>query len=253
MHPPAKLSDGSLNAAYDLWLQHDQLVMSALISSLSEPIIAQVVGNTCARDVWLSLESTYASASQARLIQTQFQLASLRKGSDTISTYFRKAKTIADIMAATSCPLPSNEFVPYLLAGLDPDYDALVSSVTTRLDPISTDELFGHLLAHEARMQHHAANLSFFPPQETSTNFSARSSPSNARGRGRDSQSFNRGRNRGGRTSNGYSGNTQFAPSSTFTDSRPICQVCNRLGHIALNCLYRFNQAYTSATPPSAH
>lgn len=52
-------------------------------------------------------------------------------------------------------PLPSAEFVPYLLAGLGLDYNALVASVTTRIDPISIEALLGHLLTHEAHPQYH--------------------------------------------------------------------------------------------------
>lgn len=41
-------------------------------------------------------------------------------------------------MATVGHPLPLAEFVPYLMAGLGPDYDVFVSSVTTRVEPIST-------------------------------------------------------------------------------------------------------------------
>lgn len=74
--------------------------MSVLISSLSEPLMAQVVGCALARAVWLSLKSTYASASQSRLLQTQFQLASLKKGGDSISVYYHRAKALVDTLSA---------------------------------------------------------------------------------------------------------------------------------------------------------
>lgn len=93
-------------------------------------------------------------------------------------------------MAAAGRPLPSFEFVPYLLVGLGLDYDALVSFVSTRIGPISIEELLSHLLAHEARLQHHEANLSLFSPQETTANFSTCSSNN---GRGRNSHSCNNG------------------------------------------------------------
>ncbi|KAA8519975.1 hypothetical protein F0562_014227 [Nyssa sinensis] len=249
--PPYSLPDKSPNPEYETWVDYDQMVMSALLSSLSESIIAEVVGCRSARDVWLSLEKTYASISQARVVQTQLQLASLNKGSDFISVYYRRAKSLADTMAAAGRPLPSSEFVPYLLAGLGPDYDPLVSFVTTRIEPIGTEELLSHLLSHEARLQHHATNASLFSPNEPSTNFPSR-------GRGRNSHSRggpNSGRGRGnrGRGGRGYSGNSHNYSSSSNTASRPICQVCNRVGHIALTCNYRFNQSYTATLSPSAH
>lgn len=72
-------------------------------------------------------------------------------------------------MAITGRPLPLAEFVPYLLAMLGPDYNALVSFVTTRLEPISPKELLGHLLTHEARLLHHSDMST--PPAEASANF----------------------------------------------------------------------------------
>ncbi|KAA8524301.1 hypothetical protein F0562_010724 [Nyssa sinensis] len=172
--PPCYLPDKSPNPEYETWVDYDQMVMSALISSLSESIIAEVVGCRSARDVWLSLAKTYASTSQARVVQTQLQLASLNKGSDSISVYYRRAKSLVDSMAAAGRPLPSSEFVPYLLAGLGPDYDPLVSSVTTRIEPIGTEELLGHLLSHEACLHHHATKASLFSPTEPSAHFASR-------------------------------------------------------------------------------
>jgi hypothetical protein len=45
------------------------------------------------------------------------------------------------------------ESVSFLLKGLGSDYDLFVTSVTTRVDPLSIDELYGHLLAHEMRLE----------------------------------------------------------------------------------------------------
>lgn len=50
----------------------------------------------------------------------------------------------------------SFKFVPYLLASLGTEYKAIVSSITTRLDPISPEELLGHLLAHEDQLHRHS-------------------------------------------------------------------------------------------------
>lgn len=77
-------------------------------------------------------------------------------------------------MAAAGRPLPNFEFVPHLLTGLGPAYDPLVSSVTTRLDAISSSRLFGHLLAHETRLLHHSETNDF------SANYTAKHTPSSS-------------------------------------------------------------------------
>lgn len=45
-----------VNPAYSLWYQQDKIVLTALISSLSENILVHVYGLHTSRDVWLALE-----------------------------------------------------------------------------------------------------------------------------------------------------------------------------------------------------
>jgi hypothetical protein len=61
---------------------------------------------------------------------------------------------MCDNLAAASQHLNDFESISYLLAGLGSDYDPFVTSVTTRLDPLFADEIYGHLLAHEMRIEH---------------------------------------------------------------------------------------------------
>jgi hypothetical protein len=87
-----------VNPAYSLWYQQDKLVLTALISSLSENILVHVYGLNTSRAVWLALKKIFASQSKARVMQSRFQLATLKKGSMSISEYFQKAQSL---------PLPS--------------------------------------------------------------------------------------------------------------------------------------------------
>jgi hypothetical protein len=48
--------------------------------------------------------------------------------------------------------LDDEEFGSYVLVGLDLDYNSVVSSITTRTEPISFAELYSQLLAHENRL-----------------------------------------------------------------------------------------------------
>lgn len=143
------------NPAFYLWSQQDQIILSTLISSLSENILSHVIGCTTSRDLWLSHERMFISQSQARITCTHYQLATMKKGSSTISEYFEKMKILSDTLAATGQPLNPYETVSYLLAGLGTEYDPFVTFVTTSVDPLPLDELYGHLLAHEQRLEQH--------------------------------------------------------------------------------------------------
>ena len=141
------------NPEFLTWVQQDQLIMSTLLSSLTEGVLTQVVGCTTSRDLWMALERMFTSQSRARIMQIHYQLATAKKGGSSISDYFQKFKGLADTLAAAGQPLNDFEIVSYLLAGLGPEYDPFVTSVTTRVDPLSIDEPYGHLLAHENRLE----------------------------------------------------------------------------------------------------
>ena len=62
---------------------------------------------------------------------------------------FSLVHNTVDTLATTAQPLNDFEIVSFLLASLGSDYDSFVTLVTTRVDPLSIEELYGHLLAHE--------------------------------------------------------------------------------------------------------
>jgi len=60
---------------------------------------------------------------------------------------------LSETLAATGQLLNDFESVSFFLKGLGSEYDPFVTSVTTRVDPLSIDELYGHILAHEMRIE----------------------------------------------------------------------------------------------------
>ena len=58
-----------LNPAYSHWIRQDNLILSTLMTSLSEPILAQVVNYTTSMAVWNALDDTFSSRSRARILQ----------------------------------------------------------------------------------------------------------------------------------------------------------------------------------------
>lgn len=84
----------------------------------------------------------YASQSRARAVNTLIALATTHKGNMSVTEYVAKIRSLADDMAAAGQPLGDEELVSYILAGLDGEYNPLVSAVTTRVEPITVTELF---------------------------------------------------------------------------------------------------------------
>ena len=155
----------------------------------------------------------------------------------SIPDYFQKAQALSQSLAVIDEPLKDSELISYILAGLGPKYDSLVTTVSTRIDLITIDDLYGYLLTHEQGLEHfHSAGdpsvLTANVAQRNNSNigkYQRNYSPhsgesfghSSGRGRGRGSQSF-------------------FQHSS----NRPVCQICNRVSHVASKCYNRFDHSY---------
>ena len=259
-HPYTSTSpDGSIIISTDpetvQWFRQDQLILSMLMSTISEELLPQVLGCRTAQELWNAVERTFTSASRANTMTLHYQLATAKKGNSSIVDYFHRLKHTAATLAAASQPLNDYEFTSYLLAGLGSEYNSLVTSITTRVEPLTMDDLLGHLLAHETRLEHHSKSDSLFP----TANVAARSTHQH-RGRG-GHRGFSRSNNNF--RSRGRSHNPQFSASGSSNSSgllsppkniptmgsRPTCQVCGKLGHTALTCYHRFDQAYQSAGP----
>uniref|UniRef100_A0A2N9HTS2 Reverse transcriptase Ty1/copia-type domain-containing protein n=1 Tax=Fagus sylvatica TaxID=28930 RepID=A0A2N9HTS2_FAGSY len=235
------------NPVFTSWHLQDQLILSALISSLSENVLAHVVKCTTAREVWTTLARMFTSQSRARTMQIHYQLATLRKGDLSIADFFHRFTGLADTLAAIDQPLADYELVSFLMAGLGSEYDSLVTSVQTRADPLSLEELYGHLLAHELRLVQNQPSVDLsmatahFANKTSSTRGGRGGRYSNSGQNGRGSanafqKNANRGRGRG---------------RGNFISNRPVCQVCTKPGHDALHCYHRFDNAYTAESTPN--
>jgi hypothetical protein len=76
------------NPEYSLLYQQDKLIMSALICSLFENLLAHVFGLKTSREVWVTLDKMFASQSKAHVLQNRLQHTSLKNGALSIANYF---------------------------------------------------------------------------------------------------------------------------------------------------------------------
>lgn len=97
--------------------------------------------------MWVALERMFSSQSRARIIQIHIQLSSIQK-EDTSIVYFNKVKSLTNTLAAVGKPLSEEKIIIHLLTGLDADYP-LVTSITTRTEPISLNDVYAHVLSYE--------------------------------------------------------------------------------------------------------
>ncbi|XP_074361424.1 uncharacterized protein LOC141701687 [Apium graveolens] len=160
-YPPRTLTPEAttVNPAYVQWQKQDQVLLGWLLSSLSEAVLAQVVGLTTTRDAWIALDRQFASKSRARIMQLRRELQTMRKGSKSMQQFFSHAKQLADSLAASGYPIVTSDLQQIILVGLDSSYDPIVTALTTTAADASMDDFFAHLLAFEMRIDAQTALL----------------------------------------------------------------------------------------------
>ncbi|KAI3983912.1 hypothetical protein MKX01_011620 [Papaver californicum] len=261
--PPATLTDPTTNQPtknpfYNQWRKTDQLFLLWINATLTEPILAQVVGLNTAREVWDYLESSFTSNNVAHALQLRIQLHHMQKGNSSITEYLSIIKNISDLLVVASQSVSDLDLVLNALKGLSHEYDAFTIAITGRLPLPTFSELYALLLQQEIRIYHD--NIHRVPPENNVASFDARkfnpyrgNNNSNQRG-ARSSQHLGNGLGRGnGSNGRGRSSHQQpssssrsilGAPPTANKPARVICQVCNKPGHSALDCYNRFNQAF---------
>jgi hypothetical protein len=79
---------------YEEWYAIDQLVLAYLLLSLSREIMGQVAICTTSASAWSIIEGMYMSETRARSVNTYIALATMKKGSDSITEYINKARIL---------------------------------------------------------------------------------------------------------------------------------------------------------------
>ena len=98
MPPPCFEHAGfnTLNNKHLAWKVADQRLLNLLLSSLTEEAMAEVVGLSIARDVWLTLENTFSHRSKARELLLKDDLQLMKRGSKPVADYTHAFKALSD-------------------------------------------------------------------------------------------------------------------------------------------------------------
>jgi hypothetical protein len=139
------------NPAYQHWIQQDQAVLSAFVSSMTESFVGMVMFASTSREAWETLAGAFAATSFARSSGLRQQMAEMKKRDMTITVYFTEMKALADELTSIGQPLRDDELVSYILPGLPKEYDALYEVINNRTTPMPIRDLYAQLQATEHR------------------------------------------------------------------------------------------------------
>ena len=76
------------------------------------------------------------SQSRGRVINTRMALALVQKGTSTIVEYFSHMKGLTDDMASAKKKLEDEEISSYILAGVDGNFNPVISAMVARVEPL---------------------------------------------------------------------------------------------------------------------
>jgi hypothetical protein len=140
------------NPAHAAWIMQDQQVLGFLNASLSREVLDQVAMYTSVAQTWKALNSMFALQSRVRTMQLRSRLSTTRKGEMSTTAYFSKMKGFANEMDSAEKPLEDEDFIAYLLAGLDYDYNSFIENVSARSDPPTISDVYAQYLAVESHL-----------------------------------------------------------------------------------------------------
>ncbi|XP_022142770.1 uncharacterized protein LOC111012809 [Momordica charantia] len=206
------------------------------------PIIAcDVLSMATSRDVWKALEDLYETANKARINQLKTSLQTTRKNQLKMSDYLSTMKQLADCLTLAGEPISTSSLLSSVLTGLNAEYLQIICQINAK-ENISWQEVHATLITFE-NILIHLNNVSIADVSGPSANYTYNKSVSqnwnpHQQGQGRGQGRNSRGRNRGGR----FQGQRS-------NSSRPTCQVCGKIGHLAVVCYHRLNMQYMGNTP----
>jgi hypothetical protein len=249
---PAKTAP---NPAYDTWISRDQIVLAYLLQSLSSEVLPHVHRIEHAAGVWQAIEEMFASQSQAKVTNLRIALANTKKLNLSTAEFLTKMQGIADELAAASCPVTDKELISFILAGLGSGYDALVAAIGVVTTPMTLSMLYSQLHAYDERQEMLRGQSS--GNFETSANAASRqrrprynynnNKPRGDRGDRREDRRDDRRDDRptrqgrgGGRAPPGGGRGRGRGRRRTSAWVDVICQICNKEGHAAKDCWWRF-------------
>ncbi|KAF9603429.1 hypothetical protein IFM89_036130 [Coptis chinensis] len=119
-----------LLTSFEKWLITDQLLLSWLNATLTEDVLAEVVGISTSKEVWEKLETTFSQRSKARQYQLKQELQNCKqqKG-ESVSDFRRQFKKFFDSLAAIGQVISDEDKGVLILNGLVPAYDSFVTSI----------------------------------------------------------------------------------------------------------------------------
>ncbi|CAA0807454.1 Unknown protein [Striga hermonthica] len=222
------------NPAFLSWRTKDRKLLSVIYSSLSEEAASEVINVVSSRELWLTLEEVFSSASRHH--QLREELLSLRRGDMTVDDYGRRFKGLCDQLSAIGRPVDASDQSHWFLRGLGiqfahfADTRLAFSPIPVFRDLLNQAKQYDMLIRS---MEAPPTSVAFYADRSVSSSDPSRRRFSHDGG---NSQGHSGGRSnhrgRGGRQHGGGGGRHSGSGRRPYV---PRCQICQG-AHYANKC-----------------
>ena len=194
----------------------------------------------------------FACVSPDRSLALKRRLTSITQGTDTLSVFLRKFKTICDELAAIGKPVPDHKKSWWLLNGLGKEYE--VFTATMLRPPIPPyAEIVTHLESYADRykLDTLATSPMVFYGQKQNKNKKNQGQQVSFSSKGRGFIQGNQSEFKPYNSQTRGQSSNQNANNKN-KDEVVVCQICNKRNHNAIKCFNRFNHSFTVDNLPQS-
>ncbi|KAJ4711692.1 Retrovirus-related Pol polyprotein from transposon TNT 1-94 [Melia azedarach] len=230
----------NINPEYLLWQKQDQMLMSWLLSSMSEGVLGIVLECKTSLDLWSALQKYFMAQTTARTMQLRSEIHNTKKESMPMNEYYLKMKSLVEDLRCAGNHVTDGELILFLMEGLGSEYDPVVVNITSRPEKIPLQEVYSMLISHERRVEKNQSSASINFGTNVTANYVQH------RYNNFNNKNWSRRTNQ-----NQHAGNLEnnWKEKHMGEDgNKPICQICFKPGHEAYRCWNRFNKKFVPRT-----
>ncbi|KAI9168760.1 hypothetical protein LWI28_001575 [Acer negundo] len=151
------------NPAHYIWTRQDQLLLNAILGSISPSRIPFIASAKIAHDAWTALANTYAKPSRGHIMHLNSVLSNVTRVTQTITKYMQHVKSIPDELAMLDVLENFEDLIVKILNGLGDEFKDISSAARARDFAISFEEFHEKLINFEAVLKQETARNQKLP------------------------------------------------------------------------------------------
>ena len=133
--------------------QQDQLLVSGILSSMTETILSRMVNCDTTTQIWRTLQQYFAAQNQAKVNRYKTQLQKIKKDSLGMNDFLLKIRSLVDHPTLVGHDLSPKDPIEAIFEALPSEDDTFITAINSHIDSYTIDEVESLLLSQEARIK----------------------------------------------------------------------------------------------------